>query len=86
LTENELRTPVNLCGPFEEERDVVFKHSEGRIEVLQDANHTVMALHSFLGSLKGPKCVEGPAIIADDLLLQSLYNALACDTEGEADI
>jgi hypothetical protein len=67
--EGELRTPVNLCGPFEEERDVVFKHRKSGIEVLQDANHSVMALHSFLGSLKGPKCVEWPAIIADDLLV-----------------
>ena len=67
--EDELHTPVNLCGSSEEERDVVFKHSKGRVEVLQHANHSVMALHSFLGSLKGPECVEGPEIIADDLLV-----------------
>jgi len=28
-----------------------------------------MAFHRFLGSLKGPDCVEGPEIIADDILV-----------------
>lgn len=47
-----------VFSTLEEPRDVMFQHSEGRIEVFQHSNHCVVPLYILLGLLQCVICIE----------------------------
>jgi hypothetical protein len=51
----------------------VFEHSEGRVEVLQYPDHSIMAFYGFFGPLKGPQRVERPGNIKHTALTKVVY-------------
>ena len=55
-----LLTPINVFGPLEESRDVVLEDGEGLVELLQDADDGVVALHVVHGLLHGHLSVKTP--------------------------
>lgn len=52
-------TVVNVGGSPKESGNVLLEHGERCVEVLQDADHGVLAFHRVLGSFQGAHCVEG---------------------------
>lgn len=53
---------VNISGTSEESRNILFKHGECRVHVLEDAYDGVVTLDDSLGFLKRSRRVERSAM------------------------
>lgn len=53
-------TIVNVSGPAKESGNVFLEHGQCCVEVLENADHGVLAFDRVLGTFEGADRVEGP--------------------------